>query len=545
VKQRHSASAVSSGIILSRLTGLVREAVVRGRLGLGVAGDAYTAALRIPNLLQNLLGEGVLSGSFIPVYSGIVDEDPEEAGRLAGAVASFLVLVAMPVVTVGVVFAEPITRALQFGRAPESTDLTVDLVRIMTPGIGVLVLSAWSLGVLNSHRQFFLAYAAPALWNLTQIAVVLAAGTGVIGRDIAVRVAWAVTVGAVLQFVVQLPAVHRANPYIRPNLSFGQDAFKDFVRRLGPVVVGRGSAQISAFVDLILAALLTVGALGALGAAQVLYLLPISVFAMSVAAAELPELSRQNDQQYIHSRLGDGLIRIAFFVTFTTIVYLIAGQRVIATVYTLVPGTTFDDDDLLVIALVLGAYSLGLIAVSTSRLVQNAFYAIGDTRTPARAAIYRFFWAAVVAVLVMFQLDQLFVYDGVITGLDRLLAPLDPLPQLVRENINAPSRLGAVGLGVGAAAGAWLELILLRRALMDEFGWKSLTAGRWRCLGIPAAGTTLSLLILMPVTQWAPPGLDLVLAVGPAGCVYVLLASRAGVPEAQNMVAKARTAVRR
>ena len=177
MNQRGGAIAVSTGILLSRITGLLREAVVRGRLGLGIAGDAYTAALRIPNLLQNLLGEGVLSGSFIPVYSGIVDEDPEEAGRLAGAVATFLVLVAAPIVALGVLFAEPITRALLFGRAPENTELTVDLVRIMTPGIGVLVLSAWSLGVLNSHRQFFLAYAAPMIWNLTQISVVIAAGT--------------------------------------------------------------------------------------------------------------------------------------------------------------------------------------------------------------------------------------------------------------------------------------------------------------------------------------------------------------------------------
>jgi len=534
---RSGAVAVSSGILLSRITGLLREAVVRGRLGLGVAGDAYTAALRIPNLLQNLLGEGVLSGSFIPVYSGIVDDDPEEAGRLAGAVASFLVLVATPVVVLGVVFAEPITRALQFGRAAESTELTVDLVRIMTPGIGVLVLSAWSLGVLNSHRRFFLAYAAPMIWNIAQISVVIAAGTGIIDRDVAIRVAWAVTAGAILQFVVQIPAVRRVNPHIRPNLSFGRATFRDFIRRLGPVILGRGSAQISAFVDLILAALLTLGALGALGAAQVLYLLPISVFAMSVAAAELPELSRQNDSETIHARLGDGLIRIGFFVTFTTIVYLLAGQRVIAAVYTLIPGSSFDGNDLVVIAVVLGAYSLGLIAVSTSRLVQNAFYALGDPATPARAAIYRFIVAAVVAVLMMFQFDQLFVYDGIVTGFDRLLVPLDPLPQAIRENLNAPNRLGAVGLGLGAAAGAWLEFAILRKALLYKLGWSSLTAGRWHCLLMPTGGASLVLLILMPLTQWAPIGLDLVLAAGPAGCIYVLLAAKSGVPDAQRWVA--------
>ncbi len=527
---------MSAGILLSRVAGLAREAVVRGRLGLGVASSAYTAALRIPNLLQNLLGEGVLSGSFIPVYSGLVDDEPEAAGRLAGAVATFLVLVTGVLVTLGVVFARPITSVLQFGVGDEAFELTVDLVRIMTPGIGLLVLSAWSLGVLNSHRQFFLAYAAPVVWNLTQIAVVVAAGSGIVERDVAIRVAWAVTVGAALQFLIQVPAVRRANPHIRANLSFSTPPFRRFVARLGPVVVGRGSAQISAFVDLILAGLLTITALGALGAAQVLYLLPISLFAMSVAAAELPELSRDHDAEWLQDRLAAGLIRIGFFVTFTTIVYLFAGHRVVATVYTLLPRSSFDADDILVVTLILGAYTLGLVAVSTSRLIQNVFYALGDAATPARAAVYRFSIAAVVAVVLMFQFEQLFVYDQTITGFDRLLAPMAPLSEAVRSATDVPLRLGPVGLAIGAATGAWVEFFLLRRELTDRLGKASLTAGAWRSLVLPSAVGGLVLLLALPVTRWAPTGLDLVLSAGPAGVAYVFIAHRNGIPEATRWV---------
>ena len=534
MNRRGGAIAVSAGIFLSRIAGLLREAVVRGRLGLGVASSAYTAALRIPNLLQNLLGEGVLSASFIPVYSGLVDDEPEQAGKLAGAVASFLVLVTIPLVLIGVLLAEPITRALQFGVADESLDLTVDLVRIMTPGVGVLVLSAWSLGVLNSHRRFFLAYAAPVIWNVTQIAVVVAAGVGVIDRDIAVRVAWAVTIGAIGQFVVQLPAVRRANPHIRPSLAFSTLEFRDFVGRLGPVIIGRGSAQISAFIDLALAGLLTVNALGAVGAAQVLYLAPISLFAMSVAAAELPELSREAGTEAVHDRLHEGLMRIGFLVTFTSITYLLAGRRIVAAVFTLLPRSSLDSDDVYLIALVLGTYTLGLLAVSTSRLMQTVFYAEGDTRTPARAAIWRFSVAAVIAVITMFQFEQLFVYDGAITGFDRLLSPLTPVASALRENVAAPNRLGAMGLGLGATVGAWLEFTLLRTKLARRLNRHSLTDGDWRRLIKPAVGAAITMWLLLLLTTSVPTGLDVVVSVGPAGLVYVYLGSRNQVQEARR-----------
>jgi putative peptidoglycan lipid II flippase len=536
VKRPGGAVAVSGGILLSRIAGLLREAVVRGRLGLGVAGSAYSAALRVPNLLQNLLGEGVLSGSFIPVYSAMVDEDPKAGGRLAGAVASFLFLVTTGLVVLGVVFADAIGSVLLVGVGDETTDLAVELIRIMTPGVGLLVLSAWSLGVLNSHRKFFLAYASPVLWNATQIIVVSAAAVGVVDRDVAVRVAWAVTVGAGLQFLVQLPAVRRANAYIRPNLEFGTPAFHDFLRRLGPVILGRGSAQISAFVDLVLAGLLAISAIGALAAAQVLYLLPISLFAMSVAAAELPELSRENDHLALERRLSSGLIRIGFFVSFTSVVYLFAGTRVVAAVYSIVPRSTFGSDDIFVVALVLGGYTLGLMAVATSRLIQNVFYALGDTATPAGAAIYRFSISAVVAIAVMFQFEQLFVYDGVITGFDRLLAPLQPLSQSIRDSSNAPLRLGAVGLALGAAIGAWTEFWLLRRRLIERLGRRSLTNGNWKSLVLPTAVSGLLLLLLLPVTRWAPAGVDLMLSAGPAGILYIWVSHRQGIEEATKMV---------
>lgn len=525
--------AVSAGILLSRLVGLVREIVVRRSYGVSAIGDAYTAALRIPNLLQNLLGEGVLSASFIPVYSEMVDDDPRKAGRLASTMFVFLVAVCAPVVTLLVVFARPLTELFLVGNTNgETIEVATRLTQIMAPGIGVLVLSAWSLGVLNSHRRFFLPYAAPVVWSLAQILVVFGPDTDTV-RSLAVRVAWASTLGAVLQFVIQLPSVRAANPHITGAVDFASSEFRSVLRRLGAVIVGRGSAQLSAFIDLFLAGFLAAGALSALGTAQVFYLLPISLFAMSVSAAELPELSRLSSQpDEVADRLASGLQTIGFFMVFTTITFVLAGRRLVDAAFGVIPGDTFEPDSLLLIALVLAAYSVGLIAIGASRLMQNTFYALGDAATPAQIAVVRYGISALFGLFLMLEFDRLFVYDGSITGLNQLLAPLEPLPEAIRERTDLPLRLGAAGLALGAAFGAWFEFTALRQKLLETLGSGSLTMGRWRALVLPSLVATLWMLVLLPLTQGWNVVLSTLVAVGPAGAIYTIIAARNGVAPA-------------
>ena len=158
------------------------------------------------------------------------------------------------------------------------------------------MLSAWCLGILNSHRRFFLSYVAPVLWNAAQIA---ARGrcrrcwsTTPSDETFATALAWGVLVGGVLQLLVQLPAVRQAAGRIRLSLDAGRATVRDVWRRFVAGLLGRGVVQLVAYVDLVLASLLAVGAVAAFTYAQVLYVLPISLFGMSVAAAELPELSR-------------------------------------------------------------------------------------------------------------------------------------------------------------------------------------------------------------------------------------------------------------
>jgi putative peptidoglycan lipid II flippase len=162
---------VASGIMLSRLVGLVRQRVFAHYLGSLPAADAFQAALRIPNFLQNLLGEGVLSASFIPVYARLLaGDDEKEADRVASVIGSLLAVVTLVLVLLGILVTPFLIDLIAPGFTGETRQLTITLVQILFPGVGTLVLSAWCLGILNSHGRFFLSYAAPVLWSLFIIA---------------------------------------------------------------------------------------------------------------------------------------------------------------------------------------------------------------------------------------------------------------------------------------------------------------------------------------------------------------------------------------
>src|ERR1700758_3872302 len=166
-----AALLVALGILLSRLAGLVRDRVFAHYLGSSDAADAFRAALRIPNILQNLFGEGVLSASFIPVYARLLGSNDEaEADRVASVVGSLLAIVVSSCVILGILVTPLLIGLIAPGFTGEKRELTITLVQIMFPGVGALVMSAWCLGILNSHGRFFLSYVAPVVWNVMIIA---------------------------------------------------------------------------------------------------------------------------------------------------------------------------------------------------------------------------------------------------------------------------------------------------------------------------------------------------------------------------------------
>src|SRR5919204_3304160 len=217
-KTKQFAFLVAAGIFLSRIAGLVRDRVFAHYFGNSDAADAFKAALRIPNFLQNLFGEGVLSASFIPVYAKLLArQDDEEARRTAGAVASLLAFSTSLLVLLGVLATPYLIDAIAPGFSGDKRELTIRLVRILFPSVGLLVFSAWCLGILNSHRKFFLSYTAPVLANLAMIATMVWY-RALDQNTLAINLAWGSVAGSALQFGVQLPVVLRLPQKLRPHV---------------------------------------------------------------------------------------------------------------------------------------------------------------------------------------------------------------------------------------------------------------------------------------------------------------------------------------
>lgn len=472
-------SRVAAGIAASRTAGLLREVAIGGVLGSSAVADAFRAAMRVPNLVQNLLGEGALSASFVPVYAQLVERDDEKnASRVAGAVLGFLSLAVSGLVALIVVLAGPIVTLTTLGGFEgERYDLTVSLTRLTALGVGLLAMGAWCIGILNAHRRYFLSYAAPVVWNAAQIVALVTAGViGVVGEaldpdSIARWLAAAMVIGSALQFLVLWRSVQANIGVIPPSLTRSR-MVDTVLRRFAPAVAARGALQLSSYLDLALAGLIVAGGPSLLWAAIILYVLPVSLFGFSVATAELTEVSRAGgDEREITRRVRMGLRKVALPAGACTAALIFAGTGIGSTLYQL-PNELFGSDSwstdqTIVFGLIVGALGLGLPAAMTVHVHQNALYAIGDVRGPARIAGIRLVVLAIASAVLMVQLDRLYVSGGTLEGAGEL--PVWPLWDLLDESernvVDAPPHLGAVGIALGTSIAAWVEWVLLRRRL--------------------------------------------------------------------------------
>jgi len=454
---------VAAGVFLSRIAGLIRDRVFAHFFGSSDAADAFKAAFRIPNFLQNLFGEGTLSASFIPVYARLLAEEREEdSGRVAGAVAAILGVVVTLSVLAGILLTPWLIAVIAPGFTGAKRELTVQLVRILFPGAGILVLSSWCLGILNSHRRFFLSYAAPIGWNAVMIGALLIWGPRQEQFDLAGTIAWASVAGSGLQLLVQLPMVLRLAKHLRIRLDLKMAEVRTVVKNFFPVFFGRGVIQISNYVDELLASLLPTGAFAALSYAQTLYLLPVSLFGMSVSAAELPAMSSAvGDEReisgYLQKRLNSGLRRIAFFIIPSMIAFLVLGDVVVAAIY---QTGRFGHREVIHVWGVLAGATVGLMAQALGRLYSSTYYALRDTRTPLRFAVVRVLFTCTMGYLFALRLPG--------------LIGLDP-------------RWGVACLTVSSSLAAWVEFILLRHTLNRRIGRTGLQGGRTFRLFLSAA----------------------------------------------------------
>ena len=214
-------------------------------------------------------------------------------------------------------------------------------------------------------------------------------------------------------------------------------------------------------------------------------------------------------------RVQQGLRRVAYFVAPTAVVYVALGEPLVGSLF---ERGEFNRSDTRLVWLVLAAYALGLLATTGSRLLQNSLYALDDPRTPARIALVRVLVSSTVALCVMFPFDQLVVV-GTAIRLEGDAEGLSGLPHL-----------GAVGIALGSAVGAWIEVLLLRMAL------------RWRIGDVDLGGGSLGVLVTAALVGAAlgrvldlllgdlPTMLLAVVTIGAAGIAYLAITAVLGFP---------------
>jgi putative peptidoglycan lipid II flippase len=527
---------VAAGILLSRLAGLVRQSVFGHFLGTSDAADAYNAAFKIPNFLQNLLGEGVLSASFIPVYASLrAKKQDDEADRLAGAIFGLLALITGLFVALGVLFTDAFVTVLAPGFTGAQRALTIEISRTLFPGTGLLVMSAWCLGILNSHRKFLLSYAAPVLWNGCIIATLLIFGGRVDDAELVRWAAVGMVVGALVQFLIQLPNVLRLLGRFRPSVNAASPEVRSVLKNFAPAVVARGVVQISASLDGIYASWITHRAVAALTSAQTLSLLPISLFGMAVSAAELPEMSAdvtrtvEDRNTALRTRVSTGLQRIAFFVVPSAAAFLFIGEQLAGL---LMQTGHFNARDSRYVWYILAGASVGLLSQTMGRLYSSAFWALKDVRTPLKIAALRVCVGAALGYLAARQLPGW---------------------------LGVPDELGAAFMTATSGAAAFLEYSLLRRALSRTIGDIGLPPSRllalWLSAGL-AGAAALGLKVGLTarfgpsphgLEEWGgsilpapdlPPIAVAAACVGLFAAVYGTLTVLFGVPQAQAIARK-------
>lgn len=449
----------------------------------------------------------------IPVYAGLRAQNRhDEADRAVRIVGTLLFCLVSLLCAIGIWISPWLIDVIAPGFQGEKAALTVRLVQIFFPGISLLVMSAWCLGVLNTHKKFFLSYVAPVVSNLAIIATLIFWGGRSDQNHLAIICGWGLVAGSFLQLAVQIPSTAKLLLSSRMEINTQLEAVRVVFKNFFPVVLSRGVVQLSAYIDSIIASYLPTGAVTALAYAQTIYLLPVSLFGMSVAAAELPAMSEATGDHheinaFLSKRLCAGLEQIAFFVVPSVVVFIFFGDLTVGAIY---ESGHFAHADTIYVWGVLAGAAVGLLAGTQGRLYASAFYSMKDTRTPIKFACIR---VAITTVLGYFFALK--------------------LPQI----LGVEQRWGTAGLTVSAGLAAWVEFLLLRSALEHRIGRARLEIPRvlklWAC-------ALIALAVAGPVSRWVVPNLHIILraaiTLGIFGVIYVGSGLYFNVPQASSFL---------
>ena len=394
------------------------------------------------------------------------------------------------------------------GFTGEKRDLTILIVRILFPGAGLLVAASWCLGVLNSHGKFLLSYASGMAWNAGDDRGARGfSGTARLDH-VAVMLAWGSVAGSLLQFGVQAPTAFAL------TRGGGPIAITEPVRRamrdFFPVLISRGSVQISAYIDQLIASFLPTGTVTGLAQTALIYTLPVSLFGISVSAAQLPALSEhaaRAETDHLRDKINDGLSRLTFFVVPSAVGFATVGDVIAGVI--LQHGRFTAHDSQIVWSMLAGA-GIGLVASTQSRLYSVAHYALGDTRTPLRYALIRIAFVTALGWVCA-------LYAPVWLGVSRIW--------------------GGAGLTASAGFAGWIEFALLRRSMNRRIGHTGLGAAMMTKLWVSAlAGAGAAWAVKLAIVHWTNPLLRGALIIPAFAVTYFAVAAALGVADARRLM---------
>jgi putative peptidoglycan lipid II flippase len=377
---------VGGAFIISRLLGLFRDQVIAAHFGTSDALDTYIAAFRVPDTLFLLIIGGAVGSAFIPVFSGLLEQQKTAAAwRLTSTmINASVVLLSLGGIVLGLLAPWLVALIIAPGWAPEKQAATVELTRIMLLSPLFLGLGGWAQGILNARHSFTLPALAPIAYNGAIIAgaLFLTPLWGVRG------LALGVVIGAALHFLVQLPGLVRAGMQYRPfHLDIHDEGAGQVGRLMGPRIVGQAAFQANIVVVTSLASFLPEGQLSAFNYAYLLMMLPYGVFAMSLATVLFPTMTAQvarGDLDAMRTTLGGGLRTLVFLTLPSAVILGLLRYQIVGLLFQF---GAFHQGSTELVAAALGWFAWGLLSYSVVELLTRAFYALHDTRTPVIVSI--------------------------------------------------------------------------------------------------------------------------------------------------------------
>ncbi|MEA1928885.1 MAG: murein biosynthesis integral membrane protein MurJ, partial [Candidatus Auribacterota bacterium] len=381
-----SAGIVGSATFLSRILGLVRDILTAGFFGTGLAASAFVVAFTIPNLLRRLLGEGALTGAFVPVFTEYLEKKGiREGWRVASIIFTLLAILLAGLVLLGWIIIWLVIGLVPLG---DRFLLVFQLLRIMLPYLFFICLVGLSMGILNSMRHFLIPALSPVILNLVWIASLfyICPHLGKTPREKIFGLAIGIVISGVIQLAVQLPVLKRKGFQFHFIPDWHNPAVKKIALLMGPGILGLAVFQLNTVVDRFLAMVIGPGAPAALFYGNRLVQFPLGIFGIAFATAALPVMAR------LIARREIGEFKIAFshslrnvlLVTIPAMVGLIVLRHPIITL--LFQRGAFGVSSTEATARVLFFYALGLPAFAGLKIITQSFYSFQDTRTPVKVA---------------------------------------------------------------------------------------------------------------------------------------------------------------